>query len=407
MLDQIKRIHLDLIGGIAGDMFIAAMASTFPNLGAEIIAELKKLAISARGEIQLVEYNDGILHGLRFEAIEYHDLQSSKGVHDHAHYSEICDLLHSLNLKPNVLKHSLNLFALLASAEAEVHGIKLKAVTFHEVGAWDSIIDFIAAAHFIDALKFTKWTFSPLPLGGGQVNSLHGILPVPAPATAILIKGMPIIDDGIMGERVTPTGATIVKYLLSLSSQPPSTSTMSIEAVGNGFGSKKFPQIVNVVRCIAFTEANKAVEENNIAIISFEIDDQTAEDLAVAIDNIRQHTGVIEIYQAPVFGKKGRMFTQLQILVSPEDIESVCSLCLTETTTLGLRISEVKRKILNRKSVAIENPKARVKLVERPNHQITAKAEMADIAAITKGAADRLNKKHFAESKALNQKDEG
>ncbi len=403
----ITRIHLDLVGGIAGDMFVAALANTFPEIARTMIEEIEKFPQSSKGTVQFVKHHDGILEGLRFDANEHahshhHDGHGHTHDHDHHHvqYAQICTLLKNSNLKAEVISHALNLFSLLAKAEAQVHGIKPEEVSFHEVGAWDSIIDFVAAAYFIDALGSVEWTFSALPIGGGTVKTAHGLLPIPAPATAILMQGIPVVDDGIQGERVTPTGATIVKYLLSIS-KPDQSSSTSISGYGNGFGTKKLANISNVLRCLAFQASEQNIHDDHISTITFEIDDQTSEDLAIGIDALRQYPGVIEVYQGSLFGKKGRMLTQVQILVKPDALESVCEQCFIETSTLGLRIAKVERKILSRSELSLDQPKTRVKIAKRPNNEVTAKAEIADIAAISSSASQRSMNKQISEQQVL------
>ena len=411
MTSQIQRIHFDLIGGIAGDMFVASLADALPDLGKEVLETMKGFSQTSKGTLQYLGHHDGILKGLRFDATEHphqHDHDHHHHHHDHHHgdhhehvdYRGICKTLQESNFKPSVIQHALNLFSLLAQAEAQVHGIEVDKVTFHEVGAWDSIMDFCVAAHFIDAVGDIDWTFSALPLGGGTIKTAHGVLPIPAPATAILMQGMPVIDDGIQGERVTPTGATIVKYLLSISKKPNSNS-LCISQTGNGFGSKQLPSISNVLRSLVFSSEDGAIQEDLISTITFEIDDQTPEELAIGIESLRQHSGVIEVYQLPLFGKKGRVFTQLQILVKQESLTEVCALCFVETTTLGLRIAESSRKILKRSSVNLGESKTRVKLAERPGGEKSAKAEIDDIAAISTGSAQRISTKLHLEQQAL------
>jgi len=402
---HITRIHLDLVGGIAGDMFVAALADTFPELAQAMIEEIEQFPQSSKGTVEFVKHHDGILKGLRFDAIEHahshhHADHGHSHNHDHVQYAEICTLLKNSSLKTEVISHALNLFSLLAKAEAQVHGIEPDEVSFHEVGAWDSIIDFVAAAYLIDALGSVEWSFSALPIGGGTVKTAHGLLPIPAPATAILMRGIPVVDDGIQGERVTPTGATIVKYLLSIS-KPHQGSNTSIASYGNGFGSKKLANISNVLRCLAFEASEQAIHDDPISTITFEIDDQTSEDLAIGIDKLRQYPGVIEVYQGSLFGKKGRMLTQVQILVKPDALESVCEQCFIETSTLGLRIAKLERKILSRSEVNLDQPKTRVKIANRPNNEVTAKAEISDIAAISSSASQRSINKQISEQHVL------
>jgi hypothetical protein len=419
------RIHLDPIGGIAGDMFVAALADAFPELVPGLLAEVGKLPAPAGADIRFILHRDAVLGGQRFHVAEPaghdyghshhhaydHDHHDHSHAHDHcshghAHtdYADIRRLLHEAPLRAPVREIALELFALLAQAEAEVHGIELDEVAFHEVGAWDSIVDFVAVAYLIDAVSPAQWSCAAVPLGGGRVRGAHGVLPVPAPATALLLRGMAVLDDGIQGERVTPTGAAILKYLIARTAAPHAATPMVISAMGNGFGTRTLPGVSNVLRCIAFAQADAAALDEEISVASFEIDDQTAEDLALALDRIRQAPGVLEIYQAPVFGKKGRMATQIQILARPENIDDIAELCFAETSTLGLRLARVSRKIVPRSVVSVGEPKLRVKLAERPSGRLTAKAELDDLARLAGGKPARDKARQAAESMAKSRK---
>jgi uncharacterized protein (DUF111 family) len=289
-----------------------------------------------------------------------------------------------------------------------VHGVSPEEVEFHEVGAFDSIVDFVAAAWLIATLAPERWTCAPLPLGGGRVKTAHGVLPVPAPATTLLLRGLDAIDDGVGGERVTPTGAAIVKYLKT-GSDPGLTRVSrpkALAATGHGFGTRKLPGMPNVLRVLAFTHSAQlpAPLDEEIATLQFEIDDQTAEDLAVALDRIRQAPGVLDAAQIPVYGKKGRLATQVQVLARLEAADEVANLCLSQTTTLGVRIGRVWRRTAMRAVVETPVPEpVRVKIAQRPTGEVTAKAEIEDLARIPGDRSRREEARHRAESQALEQ----
>jgi hypothetical protein len=417
---RIERIHLDPIGGIAGDMFVAAMADAFPEHVAGLMAEIAKLSPSPLGEgrgegrVELLAHTDGILRGRRFHvddpATDLHARSHHHGdgqVHDHLHvpHREIRANLLTAGLDPATLKHALALFELLAEAEGVVHGIGPDDVAFHEVGAWDSIVDFVAAAYFIAVLEPAHWTVGALPLGGGRVKTAHGVLPIPAPATAALLQGLAIVDDGVGGERVTPTGAAIARYVSSLGSgDAPRVAT--IAATGHGFGTMKLPGMPNLLRVIAFAESPAMPQplDEEVATLQFEIDDQTAEDLAAALDRIRQAAGVLDACQVPVYGKKGRLATQVQVLARPEAVDAIADLCLSETTTLGVRISRAWRRTAARAAVQTAES-ARVKVASRPSGAMTAKAEMDDLARIPGGRDAREAARQRAEAEALRTTD--
>jgi uncharacterized protein (DUF111 family) len=255
-------------------------------------------------------------------------------------------------------------------------------VRFHEVGAWDSIADIVAASWLIAQVGATRWTIGPMPLGGGRVRTAHGELPVPAPATALLMRGFTTIDDGISGERVTPTGAAIVSYLCEPSAAEPQQRILAASA--HGFGTRRLPGISNCLRLLAFEDVGATgVRTERVAILECEIDDQTAEDLAQAIDNLRSYPGVLDIIQAAVFGKKGRMMTQLRVLADVGVQDDVVAMMFDETTTIGVRRSIVQRSTLPRQMQIKEHGgrSLRMKVVERPSGA-TAKLESDDLAGL-------------------------
>jgi len=217
------QIHLDPVGGVAGDMFVAAVLNANPELTPGLLKTINGLGLPELVTCRIETANDGVLAGSRFvveceaqPSIRHHQhAHDSDGSNDHHHrrWSDIRKLIEQANLSSTAKEHALGIFGLLAGAEARVHGIPVADVAFHEVGAVDSIVDIVGTAFLIDALQADRWTTSPLPLGAGQVETAHGRLPIPAPAAALLLEGFAVFDDGIPGERVTPTGAAIVRYL--------------------------------------------------------------------------------------------------------------------------------------------------------------------------------------------------
>lgn len=412
-MTPLARIHLDPVGGIAGDMFVAAMADAFPALIPGLMKELAKLLPSPKAGAgspapSLGRFEPHAGSSLRGQRFVVDAATDASHAHDHAAFRDIRTRLQSAALDRRVLEHALALFTLLAEAEGQVHGVAPDAVEFHELGAWDSIVDMVAAAWFIAALAPDRWTCAPLPLGGGRVETAHGILPVPGPATVLLMRGLAVIDDGIGGERVTPTGAAIVRYLLRLAPSKPSSSAQDeprvLAATGHGFGSRTLPGAPNVLRCLAFTHEARppGPREEEIATLTFEVDDQTAEDLAVALERIREEPGVLDACQVAAYGKKGRLATQVQVLARLDAVETIADRCLDQTTTLGLRITRASRRVAERASVEVAVPETvRVKVAARPSGEVTAKAEMEDLARIPGERARREEARARAEAEAL------
>jgi len=426
-----SRIHLDAIGGLSGDMFVAALIDAAPEHADALLQTLRALPVPEDLTISLVRGRSGAISGQRFvvatpqaaatpaasathrhNAVDHHHDHhhpTEQAGHSHRAYRDIRTWLEATSLTKSVKTHAQAMFAVLAEAEARVHGIAPEDVTFHEVGAWDSIIDFVAAAWLIDAHGAQRWTWSPLPLGSGRIHTAHGTLPVPAPATALLLSGMEVVDDGIPGERVTPTGAAILKHLANITADSREYEAVGAEIItttGFGLGSRALPDMPNVARCIAFARApsKSTVIKEEVGVIQFEVDDQSPEDIAVALDSIRRCPGTLEVYQAPLLGKKGRLATQIQILVECHALDTVADICFEETTTLGLRIAQVSRRKLSRQTTTVHTHRpVRVKLAMRPSGHASAKAEMDDLAGEPDGHVGRERVRIRAEHEAIEE----
>jgi uncharacterized protein (TIGR00299 family) protein len=391
-----QHLHLDALGGAAGDMFVAALLHAFPEH--EHAAVQAATMISGAG-CRLVGHRDHVLAGARFLVQEHHHGHA----HDHSHTSwrDIRARLSGSSLPQDVQRHAIAIFGVLAEAEGRVHGVAAEEATFHEVGSADSLADIVAASVIIAAMGDARWSVSALPLGGGRVKTQHGLMPVPAPATTLLLEGFDVIDDGIAGERVTPTGAAILRHLCHGSR---AGLHARVGRTGVGFGTKTLPGISNVLRVLAFdsaaSEAQRAPAHRELAVIGFEVDDQSGEDLACGLDRVRMLPGVHDVIQAPVFGKKSRIAVHVQVLVRPDVLEDAIEACFRETTTIGLRTHLVQGRALQREMLELEvdGRPVRVKRVERPGGA-TAKAE-ADDASDRGSHAARTRLRREAERRA-------
>ena len=387
-----KHIHLDVVGGIAGDMFCAAVLDAFPVYRPELLIRLNELNISPSPSIDVDAYNDGIIQGLQFNVT----LQSSteQRGHVHRHWQDIKHFIEEAPLEKEVRSHALGIFVLLAEAEAKVHGVSVDSVSFHEVGNWDSIVDIVAAALLIHWLNASSWSVSKLPLGSGQVNTAHGRLPIPAPATRELLKGFKVFSDGLSGERITPTGAAILKYLKPSDTPPDGILDQS----GYGHGQKKFPGISNILCVQVISLTPDTTIDESLCIVQCEIDDQTPEDLSTALDMLRSHEGVKDVQQFTSYGKKGRITFSLQLLVTPSRQESVFQAIFQQTSTIGIRWFKAQRRVLKRFEDTIDNN--RVKYANRDG-MITVKAEMDDIGQHQRSRQKREAIRREVEAKAL------
>jgi uncharacterized protein (TIGR00299 family) protein len=387
--------HLDPVGGVAGDMFVAALLDMEPDSTAATLAAIRDSGLDPSVAVSHDDFNDGVLTGSRFT------VGKPECTHHHAHWSAIKKNLSDSALSPAVTDRAIAIFADLAEAEAKVHNKAVSDVAFHEVGAWDSIADIVAAAYLIESLGPCTWSIGPIPIGKGRVKTEHGLLPVPAPATVLLLDGFEFIDDGFPGERITPTGAAIIKHLKP--SQGIGKTARVLQRSGYGFGTRTFKGMSNILRVLEFskTTTSSVFSSDTVMVLNFEIDDQTAEELAVGLQKIRERQGVIDVIQSPVMGKKGRLLTSVQVLVRPGNAEDVINVCFHETTTLGIRQQVKARAILNRSELETEQD-IRVKIVERPGG-ITAKADIDNIANID-GHQHRQKRRLDAQSDALTDK---
>lgn len=418
------HVHLDPVGGVAGDMFVAALLDAFPDRANGVIDAVRRAGLPDDVVTAVLDFGDGVLTGKRFDVrktasgaqhgpaaahepavrregedahrhARSHDHHRHQ--HDHTRWAELREHLSASRLPDGVKRHALGIFGELAWAEAKVHGRDIDAVTFHEVGNWDSIADIVAAATLIDALPVESWSIGSLPIGQGRVQTAHGELPVPAPATTLLLQGFALHHDGRPGERVTPTGAAILKHL----APAPSIGTIPrvLRGSGHGFGTRKLAGMSNILRVLAFDPVEGApAAADTVGVIRFEIDDQSGEDLAVALDHIRSGAGVIDVTQTIATGKKGRMVAAIQVLVQPGRMDEAIAACFRQTTTLGLRTCIEARTILAREEV--EAGGLRVKIAERPGGR-TAKAESDDVAGDPGGHRARSAARRAAEAKAL------
>jgi uncharacterized protein (DUF111 family) len=295
---------------------------------------------------------------------------------------------------------------LLAEAESRVHGVAADKVAFHELGGHDTLVDLVAAAALIEALAAPSWSCGPVPRGRGTVATAHGRLPLPAPAAIFLLEGMVLIDDGVEGERVTPTGAAILRHLRPEQGADP--VPRRLVASGHGFGSRALEGRSNVLRAQLYEPAvGQGAEADQVAVIGFEVDDQTPEDLALGLDRLRATAGVIDVGHQPVVGKAGRVGARVQVLAEPGALAAVAGACFAETATIGLRWRIEDRLRLPRETTTVDSggTAVRVKMVERPAGERTAKAELADLAARS-GRAGREVTRRQAEARALETDDD-
>ncbi|HEX6142362.1 MAG TPA: LarC family nickel insertion protein [Geminicoccaceae bacterium] len=394
--EPVRHLHIDPLGGAAGDMIIAALLDAFPEFEERAVEAMRAAGLPAAWQPVVARHHDGVLGGRRF------GIERGPGAADAPdnHFRALVRMLESSDLAPAVARRAATILELIGWAEAAVHGVDLERVHFHELADWDSIADVVGAATLIEALQPLRVSLAPLPLGGGRVRTRHGWLPVPAPATARLLDGLPVIDDGIGGERVTPTGAAILRHLEPTPHLPP--GAWRLARTGHGFGTRTLDGISNVLRVMVYERGEEhGWTGERVGVIGFEVDDMSPEALALGVDRLRAREGVLDLVQIPAFGKKGRVAVQIQVLAREDALDSVIGACFAETTTIGLRHRIEARAVLGRRERVAEG--VRVKVVERPGGR-TLKVEAEDLRPL-EGHAARENRRRAIERAVDEERD--
>jgi uncharacterized protein (TIGR00299 family) protein len=275
----------------------------------------------------------------------------------HRHLSHIVKMIESANLTSRAKSTAISVFRRLGEAEAEVHGMPVEKVHFHEVGASDSIADIVGASVAFDLLDVGTVVCSPINVGSGTVKTEHGILPVPAPATALLLTGVPIYVQGPQMELATPTGAAIAVTLAKRFGVLPA---LKIESIGYGAGDRDFPQHANVLR--VFLGKPLSVDESLIvSVLEANIDDLTPQVLAYATERLME-CGAVDVTVQPLIMKKGRPGNLIRVIARPEHQEALAQILFAETSTLGVRIHTAERRVQPRTISEVETPYGKVRM---------------------------------------------
>jgi len=360
----------DLIGGVSGDMFVAALLDLGLSLN-KLNLELKKIP-TLRFKLRK---SHKTIHGIR--ATQFHVIGPPK--EPDRSWRQIRRMITRSGLRPEVKELGMRIFTRLAEAEGKIHGVTPEDVHFHEIGATDSIVDIMAAAIGCHELETREFCFSTIPLGRGLTSSRHGILPVPTPATLELLKGIPVQGIDVGSETVTPTGAAIVKTLgESFGDSPP----MIVEKVGYGTGQKEFPRRPNLFRLIVGT-TNSALNQEQMIVIETNIDDMNPEFYDHVLDRLFA-AGARDVFLSPIQMKKNRPATLLRLIVDPAKRDQLANILFHETSTIGIRYYPVRRIILTRSTQTVKTRfgLVRVKVVQQPDGTKRASPEYADLKRI-------------------------
>ncbi len=365
-----KVAYFDCFSGISGDMVLGALVDAGCELS-RLEGELRRLPVSgwtiraekvARGGLTATK--------VHVQATEHHH---------HRSLSALLELIDKAELAPRIADGAKGIFRRLGEAEARVHDVPVEKVHFHEVGAVDAIVDIVGACIGFELLGLEEFTCSALNVGGGSVQTEHGTLPVPAPATAELLRGAPTYSTGIARELVTPTGAAIVSTLASrFGPMPP----MTVTAIGYGAGSAQLAEQPNVLRLFIGESAARqtaAPGEETIAVIEANLDDMNPQIYGYFVERALA-AGALDVFATPVQMKKNRPGQLLTVLCEPAAVDRLTDLIFRETTTIGVRTYTARRRTLERESVPVETPYGviRMKVSRLNGHVLNAAPEYED-----------------------------
>ncbi len=345
-----KVCYFDTIGGISGDMTLAAFVSAGFRFD-DLVEELKKLQLPGfELEASHIERN-----GIAATKI---DVVISEQPKYHRHYADICALLDASVLAANVKERAKKIFHEIAVAEAKVHNSTLEKIHFHEVGAIDSLVDIVGTAICLDHFHVDAVYTSPVKVGnGGFVNSQHGQLPIPTPATVEILKGYPIVLTDIPRELCTPTGAAIIK---ACSNGVLTADQLKVETVGYGAGTRELEGIPNVLR-ILIGEMSTGEETDEIVSIETNIDDMNPELLPYILEKLLA-AGARDAYLTPVVMKKGRPGVVLHVIVSTSAVDAMAAIIFRESTSIGIRMQTMTRRKLVRSQKEVHTSLGLVKV---------------------------------------------
>lgn len=367
-----KTLYLDCFSGISGDMFLGLLL----DLGVEqqqLEAELAKLKLSGFSLESTREQRHGI-EGCRVKVLC--DEQNA-----HRHWSQIDRMLEQSELDTEPKQLARRLFRRLGEAEAKVHGIDIEQVHFHEVGALDAIVDLVGTAIGLHMLGLDQVICAPLPLSRGLSRCAHGALPLPAPATLELLRGIPICDSGTDKELVTPTGATIAAEIATSGPLP----DMRIEKIGYGVGGWQLEDRPNLLRGIIGTTEASTLKQDQVQVLETHIDDSSPEILGELLDRLME-AGALDVGYTPLQMKKNRPGVRLTLVCEPNREKELARMVLRESSAIGIRSYRTGRFKLHRQPAQVQTElgEATVKLLFDGDELIRITPEFADCRALSR-----------------------
>ncbi len=384
-----KTLYIDASMGAAGDMLTAALLDTMDEKSREaFVSKLNSLGLPGI-VYKLVRSEKCGITGSHMEVTfngeeegEHHHHHEHEHEHEHHHHhSSMHDIEHivrsHLPLSDNVKADVMAVYNLIAEAESNVHGTTVDQIHFHEVGTMDAIADVTAVCMLFDAIGAKEVVVSPIHVGSGTVKCAHGILPVPAPATAYILKGCPIYSQDIKGELCTPTGAALLRHFATSFSGMP---MMSVSAIGYGMGKKDFER----ANCVRVMVGEREGAEDSVVELDCNLDDMTAEAIGFAQEELFK-AGALDVFTTPIGMKKSRPGVLLCVICRPEDKARMVQTLFRHTTTLGVREKLCNRYVLSRKVTEKETEFGTVRVKDSFGYGVErSKFEYDDLCAIAR-----------------------
>lgn len=397
-----KTLYIECNMGAAGDMLMAALLELaadkeqvleqlnhlLPEKVAVTMEPSEKCGVTGSHVHVIVCGIEEGAHDQIHDHGHHHDAHNCEHNHEHHHdhhhhsgISEIYALIDAMEISEKVKTDAKAVYQLIAEAESKVHGKTMEDIHFHEVGTLDAVADVVGNCLLMEKIGAERIVVSPIHVGSGSVRCAHGLLPVPAPATALLLEGLPIYGGEVEGELCTPTGAALLKYFGTSFEQMPA---MTIEKIGYGMGTKDFEQRPNCVRVLLGDDGAAADPSEKVVELAANLDDMTGEELGFAMEVLLEE-GALDVYFEQIIMKKSRPAVKLVCMCRPEEKEKFAELILKHTATIGVRGYTMERFTMERKMEKRQSPWGEVDVkVCRKNGLTKAKAEFDQLAALAR-----------------------
>ena len=393
-----RTLYLECAMGAAGDMLMAALLELHPN-PEDFLSRMNSLGLPGVSVHREPSAKCGVCGthiSVTIDGMEEHHDHHHHDHHDHHHsgLSDIHALIQGMPLPEDVRRNAAAVYDSIAAAEAHVHGTSVEHIHFHEVGTLDAVADVVGVCLLMRELAPERVVVSPIHVGSGQVRCAHGILPVPAPATAWLLRDAPIYGGSVRGELCTPTGAALLTHFAHSFGPIPA---MSVHAIGYGMGTKDF-ESANCVRALLGESADSAANDQ-IVQLECNLDDMTGEAIGYAFDRLFE-AGALDVFVQPIQMKKNRPGQLLSVVCTPVNADRLARLMLLHTTTLGVRRRDMARYALNRRIEVRSTPFGEMRFkVAEIDGVCKCKPEYADLECVArregKPLSDILNRLGF------------